>query len=180
VTDSTSTNEDEFYDDASSEFPSPEDLCPTDPKGPVVGRLVAIWAVENGSAKGENGPYPYTESITLVLDDGPNGDLATALIGKAPQRLDLRHSTTGIQSRLRGRVEGVNAKGVPMKYRPMIGRVNTRPSTKYKKGSPAFSIAEPTPEDRAVIDAHKAEIIAINRELEAKDKEAENAAAFDA
>jgi hypothetical protein len=180
VTDSTSTNEDEFYDDATSEFPSPEDLCPADPKGPVVGRLVAIWAVENGTAKGENGTYPYTESVTLVLDDGPDGNLATDLIGPAPQRLDLRHSTTGIQSRLRGRVEGVNAKGVPLKYRPMIGRVNTRPSTKYKKGSPAFSIAEPSAEDRAVIDAHKAEIIAINRELEAKDKAAEDSAAFDA
>lgn len=180
MTDSTSTNEDEFYDDASSAFPSPEDLCPADPKGEVVGRLVAIWALANGTAKGENGPYPFTESVTLVLDDGPNGDLATDLIGAAPQRLDLRHSTTGLQSRLRGRVEGINAKGVRLKYRPLIGRVNTRPSTKYKKGSPAYSISEPSVEDRAIIEAHKAQIIAINRELEAKDKAAEDSAAFDA
>lgn len=173
--------EDEFYDEATEAFPSIEDLVPlANSKNPdTVGRLVAIWAIENGSSKGENGTYPWTNTVTLVLDDGPDGDQSTDLVGPAPQKLNLRHSTTGIQSRLAPRVEGTNKAGVPLRFRPMIGRVNTKASTRYKKGSPAVSISAPTEADQAIILAHKDLIISINKELENKANKAEDEAAFE-
>lgn len=183
-----SVDQDEFYDDATEAFPSVDDLAPlASAKNPdTIGRLVAIWAVKNGEAKGDNGTYPYTESITLVLDDGPDGDQATELVGPAPVRLELRHSTTGICSRLKPRVAGkgkatdAHPEGVPLRFRPMLGRVNTKASTKYKKGSPAVSIAAPSDADREIINRHKDLIIAINRELEADAAKNEDQAAFDA
>jgi hypothetical protein len=186
-----STTGDEFYDDATEAFPSVADLAPlADNKNPTTtGRLVAIWALSNGTEQGDNGPYPVTESITLVLDDGPDGDQATELIGPAPVELQLRHSTTGIQSRLAPRVDGMSkprraedgtilAPAVPLKFRPMLGRVNTRPSTKYKKGSPAVSIAKPTDEDRAIVKRYEADIRAINKRLEEKAAAIEDQAGF--
>lgn len=185
MTEQTQTNqgagdEDEFYDDATSAFPSIEHLAPSVPPNFGAGRLVAVWAKENGSAKSATSgkDYGYTETLTLVLDDGPDGDQVNDLVPAAPQRLDLRHSTTGLYSRLRLRVEGVNAKGVPLKFRPMIGRINTQAS-RNNKNVPAYSIAEPTDADRAIVLAHKAEIIAINKELEAKASKSEDDAAFD-
>jgi hypothetical protein len=158
----------EFYDDATEAFPSVDDLAPlADKNNPTTeGRLVAIWALENGEDKGDNGMYPWTKTITLVLDDGPEGDQTTELVGPAPVRLELRHSTVGIQSRLAPRVRGVDKNDVPLRFRPMIGRVNTRPSTKYKKGSPAVSIAKPSDSDRAVVMANADLIRKINAELE--------------
>jgi hypothetical protein len=187
-----STTEDEFYDDATEAFPSVDDLAPLaskqNPK--TEGRLVAIWAKSNGSAQGENGPYGFTETITLVLDDGPNGDQATELVGAAPVELELRHSTQGIHTRLKPRVEGMTKAvkdedgtvirpSVSMRFRPMIGRINTQPSTKYKKGSPAFSISAPTDEDRAIVKQHADQIREINAKLEKKAAEAEDAKAFE-
>lgn len=179
--DVNTTSEDEFYDDATESFPSVEDLVPlANSKNPdSVGRLVAIWAISNGQAKGENGMYGYTETVTLVLDDGPEGDQATDLVGVAPQKLNLRHSTMGIHSRLAPRVEGTNKAGVPLRFRPMIGRVNTKASTKYKKGSPAVSISAPTEADQEIIQQHKALIISINKEMESKATKAEDEAAFE-
>lgn len=183
--------EEDFYDDATENFPSVDDLVPlASGKNPeTVGRLVAIWALENGSAQGEKEPYPFTETVTLVLDDGPDGDQVTDLVGPAPVELKLRHSTKGIQSRIGPRVDGwtrakrndageVTVPSVPMKWRPMIGRVNTKPSTLYKKGSPAVSISLPTDADRAIIEKHKALIKEINARMEAKDADNETAQAF--
>jgi hypothetical protein len=191
----TDPNENEFYDEATEEFPSVNDLVPLadQKKNPTsTGRLVAIWPLENGESPKSNGTgvYPWTDSITLVLDDGPDGDQATNLIGEAPQEVKLRHSTAGIQTRLAPRLEGMTkprrhpetkeiiAPAVPQRFRPMIGRVNTRPSTVQKGGSLAISIAKPTKEDEAIIQAHKALIIEINQRLEKKDTEAEDAKAF--
>lgn len=176
-------NEDDFYDDATSAFPSVDDLAPQNGMGD--GRLVAIWAKSNGEAKSStNGKmYGYTETVTLVLDDGPTGQDYTELIastshGIEPVRVDLRHSTTGIHSRLKPRIEGRNKAGVSLKWRPMIGRVNTQPSTANKK-VPAFSISEPTDSDREIINRHKDLIISINREMEAKEGATEDKAAFE-
>lgn len=176
-------DEDDFYDEATTAFVSVDDLVP--PKGaePGPGRLVAIWALENGTAKGDNGVYPYTETITLVLDDGLNGDLFTDLAPSTsdgnPVRLDLRHSTTMVHAQLRSRVEGRNSKGIRLKYRPAIGRLNTRASTKYKKGSAAVSLGEPTAADMEIVQRHKALIISINKEIQAKDTKSEDDQAFD-
>lgn len=175
-------DDEEWMDAAKAGFPSVDDLAPlaSGANPDTTGRLVAIWAQENGTAKGESGGnYGYTETLTLVLDDGPNGDQITEMVGAAPVRVELRHSTVGIHSRLKPRVDGVNAKGVKLRYRPMIGRINTKASTKYKKGSPAFSISEPTAEDMVIAKRYKDMIIAINAELEAADKSAEDSEAFE-
>jgi hypothetical protein len=188
----TDTMQDEYYDDATEAFPSVDDLAPLaskqNPK--TEGRLVAVWAKENGTAKGENGPYGYTETLTLVLDDGPEGDQFTDLIGPAPVELELRHSTQGIHTRLKPRVEGMTKPvkaddgtvlrpSVPMRFRPMIGRINTQPSTKYKKGSPAFSISAPTEADREIVQRYADQIREINKRLEANEAKVTNAEAFE-
>ena len=181
MTEQTNTPaEDEFYDDATSAFPSIEHLAPSVPPNFGAGRLVAVWAKENGTAKSStnNKDYGFTETVTLVLDDGPDGDQVNELVPAAPQRLDLRHSTTGLYSRLRLRVEGVNAKGVPLRFRPMIGRINTQAS-RNNKNVPAYSIAEPADADREIVMQFKDDIVAINKELEAKAAKSEDDAAFE-
>jgi hypothetical protein len=175
----TAPAEDEFYDDATSDFAKIEHLAPSTPPNYGAGRLVAIWALKNGERKNDEGKlYPWTETVTLVLDDGPDGDQASEMVGTAPVRLDgLQHSTTGLVARLSKRVEGVNAKGVKLKYRPMIGRVNTQASKKNKNVA-AFSIAEPTDDDRKIVQQYKDLIISINQELEAKDAKSADENAF--
>lgn len=184
VNGTTAGQDEDFYDDATSAFPSVEDLAPQDGMGE--GRLVAIWAKSNGTAVSATSgkPYGYTETLTLVLDDGPDGGVYTELIpstggGDEPARLELRHSTTGIHSRLRPRVEGKHSKtGVPLRWRPMLGRVNTQASKANKK-VPAYSISEPTDSDRELIQRHKALIVSINQELEKAESEAADAAPFE-
>jgi hypothetical protein len=185
--------EDEFYDEANDEFPSVNDLvvgAHNKIKDQVDGRLVAIWARENGVGKGQDGPYDYTDALVLVLDDGPDGTHVTDLIGSAPQELPLRFSTKGIQSRLAPRVDGMtpvkrDADGnvivpsVPQKFRPMTGRVNARPNTTRKDGSPPIGIAKPTDEDKVILQKFKEQIIEINQRLEAKATQAEDAKAFE-
>jgi hypothetical protein len=185
--------EDEFYDDTSDEFPSVNDLvvgAHNKIKDQVNGRLVAIWARENGVGKGQDGPYPYTDALVLVLDDGPDGTHVTDLIGPAPQELPLRFSTKGIQSRLAPRVDGMTpvkrdadgnvvAPSVPLKFRPMTGRVNARPNTTRKDGSPPIGIAKLTDEDKVILQKFKEQIIEINQRLESKATQAEDAKAFE-
>lgn len=190
----TAVADDEFYDEATNEFPSVNDLVPGAHnmiKDTVLGRLVAIWALENGTRKNDSGgTYEYTDAIVLVLDDGPDGKQVTDLVPAAPWEGKLRFSTAGTQSRLAPRVDGwtkakkgedgkVIVPSVPMKFRPMIGRINARPSTKVKNGSPAISIASPEPEDKPTIQKFKADIVEINKRLEAKATAAEDAAAFE-
>jgi hypothetical protein len=179
---------DDFYDDATAGFPKAEHLAPSVPPKFGPGRLVAIWARENGKRKNDKGEvYPFVDTITVTLDDGPDGDLtgpgwsedAVELVPPGVQRLELQHSTGGLVARLSKRVEGVNAKGIKLKYRPMIGRINTQAS-KNNKNVAAFSVSEPTDEDRSIVDKHREMIIGINQELEAKDKAKEDEAAFDA
>ena len=186
-------NEDEFYEDATESFPSVADLIPVANntiKGEVAGRLVGIWAAKNGMQKKDDGStYPYTEGTVIVLDNGPDGDQATDLIGEAPQEVYLRFSTTGTQSRLTNRVEGmtkvkrdedgkVMVPARPQRFLPMFGRINARPSTKHKGGNPAIGISAPTDADREIIRRYKAEIVEISQRMEAKEHEREEAEAF--
>jgi hypothetical protein len=194
MSDVTTEFEDEFYDDATEEFPSVNDLCPganNTIKGQVDGRLVAIWAKANGTQKKDDGStYGYTEGYVLVLDNGPDGDQATELVGAAPWEGSLRFSTGGTHSRLAPRVEGMTkarrdddgnvlAPSVPQRWRPMIGRINAKPSTKVKNGSPAIGISAPTAEDKAIIGRFRAEIVEINGRMEAADTEKADAQAFE-
>lgn len=175
------TPEDEdWMDGATSAFPSIENLAPSIRGTFGPGRLVAIWAVENGTAVSTTQAgktYGYTETVTLVLDDGPEGGQTDELVGPAPVKLDLRHSTVGLHSRLKPRVTGINAKGIKLKYRPIIGRINTQES-KNSKNQAAFSIAEPTAEDMVTARKYKDMILSINAEMEAKDEADETAEAF--
>jgi len=189
------TSEDEeWMDGASATFAKAEHLAPSLPPNFGDGRLVAIWAQENGTRKSTNPggkDYPFVSTVTLVLDEGTNGQdwltgangwdaEASTVIPAAPVRLDdFQHSTGGLVARLSKRVTGVNVKtGTPLKYRPMIGRMNTRASAQ-NKNVPAFSISEPTAADMVIARKYADMIKGINAELEAKDKKTEDQAAFE-
>ena len=171
---STRTNEDEFYDDATSDFPKAEHLAPSVPPNFGAGRLLAIWALSEGTRKNDEGkPYPFVETITVTLDDGPDGldapgwsEDAARLVEPGVQRLDkFQHSTGGLVSRLQKRLTGKTKDGVPLRFRPLIGRINTQPSSRNKH-VPAFSIATPSDTDRETIRTHGDMIRSINAELE--------------
>ncbi len=154
--------EDEFYDDAQETFPGKEDLKD---------RLVAIWALENGHDTNDRGEkYPTVQTITMVLDDGPEGYQATVIRDgenspnrvpsvqdEGPQEVRLRWSTNGLVSRLAPRV-GKTVK-------PMLGRINSRPN-KTKGHSASWSISEPTAQDKDTANRYKAAILAKIQEVQ--------------
>lgn len=161
------TDELELFDDAQEEFPGKEDLKD---------RLVLVWATgKHGQRKGANGkPYDWYETITLVLDDGPNwtgrkivdGDskpiLVPAVADEGPQRLDpFQWSTGGMTSRLANRVQGDK----PKSFKPFLGRINSRPNSQ-KGFNASWSIAEPTADDKATAVRYAGLIKQIGAELE--------------
>ena len=180
-TNPTPDGDEEYFDSATSEFPAKEDLN---------GRLVAIWNTgKTGTRKSDNGTeYPYVETVTLVLDDGPGDWYATnikrmAIDGKGdpttgtddclvpsvrlngPQRLDdFQWSAVGVYSRASKRKVG---------DRPMIGRINSKKNAK-KGFSDAWSIAEMTEEDK--VTARK--YVGLFREISAEMQSAADQAAF--
>lgn len=174
------TSEDEeWMDGASSAFPKIENLAPAIPPNYGAGRLVAIWALKNGTRKGDSGVYPFVETVTLVLDNGPDGKQTDDLVGPAPVKLEgFQHSTVGLVSRLGKRVDGTNARGIRTKYRPLIGRINTQAS-KVNKNVAAFSIAEVTAEDMVIVRKYQEMIKGVNAALEAADAKSEDDAAFE-
>lgn len=165
---STTAPEDEFYDEATEAFPGKEDLKD---------RLVAVWVLDRGQDKNTDGKfYPFVKTITLVLDDGPDGysptsvkdgetvpNLVPSVAEDGPQELAIRWSTSGMVARLDPRL------GKTLK--PMIGRINSRPN-KVKGRSASWSIAAPTDEDKAtardLADAIKAITARVEAEANAK------------
>jgi hypothetical protein len=136
----TDTTEDlELFDDAKEAFPAKEDLKD---------RLVAIFVTgKTGQRKSEatGKMYDWVETITLVLDDGPDGtsfsDLVPSTSPDAPVVLDgFQWTPVGLTSRLLPRANAKNP-------RPMRGRINSRPNTK-KGFSDSWSISEPTEGDK--------------------------------
>ena len=155
------TQDDEFFDSATSEFPAKEDLKD---------RLVAIWNTgKTGERKNDRGEmYPYVETVTLVLDDGPDGwsakrfdgdpNLVPSVAENGPQRLDgFQWSTKGVYSRTTNRRVG---------DRPMIGRINSM-KNKSKGMNDAWSIAEMTEDDRVVARQFTDQFRAITQEMQA-------------
>ncbi len=198
MTDVNGALEDEFYEDANDEFPSVgNDLivgAHSGIKAEILGRLVAIWPRESGTDKGKNGDYAWTDGICLVLDDGPDGTMHTDLIGPAPVELPLRFSTTGIQSRLGPRLDGMTkpkrdedgqiiVPSRPQKYLPMIGRVNARPA-KEKGNNPPIGIRMMLKgegggvDERPIAKKYEREIREISAKLKAKDETVAEAEAF--
>lgn len=181
----TQPQEDEFFDSATSEFPAKEDLN---------GRLVAIWNTgKEGKRQSEvtGKSYPYVETVTVVLDDGP-GDwyatnakrMANGIDGPAagvddclvpsvrlngPQQLDgFQWSATGVYSRtVRREPYG----------KPMIGRINSR-KNKTKGMSDAWSIAECTPEDMEIARSHRDYIMRTTADLKAAHQQVSDDEAF--
>jgi hypothetical protein len=170
----TSTNQDDFYDDATDGFAKVEHLAPSLPPKFGQGRLLAIWVTGEGKRKNDQGEfYPFVETVTVTLDDGPDGldaqgwsPEAAELVPEGFQRLDkFQHSTGGLVARLAKRLTGRDKNGTPLRFRPLIGRINTQPSSKNKNVA-AYSISTPTDSDREIIRAHGDAIRAINAELE--------------
>lgn len=167
----TQPNEDEFFDSATSEFPAKEDLKD---------RLVAIWYTGNhgtrvGKAPGAK-PYGWAETVTLVLDDGPNGwsetrqdgdpNLVPSVAENGPQKLDkFQWSTGGVYSRVSKR---------PVGGKPMIGRINSRKNS-VKGFNDAWSIAEMTDEDREIARKY----VGLFREIAEDLDKAQDSQAFD-
>jgi hypothetical protein len=181
VTDNVNTpvDDDEYYDDTTVDFPNVEHLAPSTPPNFGEGRLVAIYALKNGMGKGDNGEYPFTETITVALDDGPEGDQVHELVGAAPFRVEMRHSTGYIHAKLAKRVDGKHPKsGRPLRFLPLIGRVNTQTSKK-SKNQPAFGLAPKTDDDLVILERHKPLLKAITAELEAAEKAKDDADGFD-
>lgn len=134
---------DEMFTAAKNEFAAKEDLKD---------RLVAIFPTgKTGTRKSEanSKDYPWIETVTVVLDDGPDGSSFTELVPAAPQVIvGFQWSAAGLVARLNPMV----SKPVPM---ALVGRINSRKNS--KKGlADAWSIAEPTPEDMAKAREHGA------------------------
>ncbi len=143
----------ELFDTAKAEFPSRFDLKD---------RLCLIWVTgRNGKRKGENGEYDWFDTYTLVLDD-PNGSqdwngkvfdteketerdtLVPSVVQTGePQLLkNFQYSFGGMTARLSPRVSGQ----VPATYKPMLGRINSRPN-KRRGMAASWSVAEPTADE---------------------------------
>lgn len=162
---------DEFYDEANEEFPSKEDLKD---------RLVAIWVSgTKGTRKGNDGKmYPWVETTTLVIDDGPDGKSTTDLVGPALVKLDnFQWSVGGMTSRLLPRIKAVDEGGNRI-FKPMVGRINSR-KNKTKGFSDSWSIAKPTEEDKVKLRAIQDKLEAITETVRKESTEAEDSAAFD-
>jgi len=180
----TGTNEDEFYDEAADEFPTKEDF---------EDRLVAIWPTgKTGTRPSEQAgqdPYPWVETITMALDDGPDGtagtgnrsDKAPYLVGPAgtPEAVAeaFQWSATGVYSRVQPRIRKKLADGEP-DYRPVIGRINRRKNAK-KGFSDSWSLGKPTEDDKPTVKAHEQAIRAMTARVAKERGEAEDAAAFE-
>lgn len=148
MTDTASTTEDlELFDNAKQDFPSKYDLRD---------RLVAIWVTgKQGTRPGQNGgePYPWVETVTLVMDDpggvqdwnglvkNEDGDLVETLVpsvvAEGPARLDrFQWSAGGIATRLLPRITLKDKQTDQPIYRPYIGRINERKSTQKGRNNP--------------------------------------------
>jgi hypothetical protein len=175
----TAPAEDEFYDEANEEFPGKEDLKD---------RLVAVWVTgKTGKRVSADGkPYPYVETVTLVLDDGPEWtgkrqDGTPNLVGTAPAQLDnFQWSTEGMVARLTPRINAKHAESGEPNYRPMVGRINSR-KNKVKGYSDSWSIAAPSEDDKALLRTPevKAQLARITAEVTKLRAETEDQAAFD-
>jgi len=163
MTDTTNTTEDlELFDDAKEEFPAKEDL---------ESRLVAIWVTgKHGKRKSEASgtSYDWYETITLVMDDGPEGTSFTDLVPSVAAtgdaiRLDgFQWSAGGMVARLQSRVTGDK----PNTFKPLRGRINKRKNAR-KGFSDSWSISEPTEADKETSRRYAEQVRKIMAELQA-------------
>ena len=149
--------DDDFFDDAKSEFPAKEDLKD---------RLVAIFAVgpvgNRPSTADPRKSYPYVETVTVVLDNGPDGTSHTALVPEVqdnPIALQgFQWSVAGVVARTKPRV------GTELALRPVVGRINSM-KNKKKGFSDAWSIAEPTDADKETVRKFRAQLLDVREQI---------------
>ena len=185
----------DLFDDAQEEFAGKEDLKD---------RLVAIWVTGlHGKRKSDaagSRPYDWYETVTLVLDDGPNWDgfkvvdderkpmLVPSVAAEGPQRLDLlQYTQSGLTARLSARVNlsgqvpvinGDPIKDKPKTNRPMLGRINSR-KNKIQGRSPSWSISEPTAEDKIIARKYNDLLAQVTAEMEKAGQQQDKADEFD-
>lgn len=182
MTDTTAPEQVDLFDDAQEEFPGKEDLKD---------RLVLIWVTgKHGVRKSDKAgskPYDWYETVTLVIDDGPNwngnkivdGESVPMLIPsvkeEGPQQIDFQYGQKGLTTRLAQRVRlspgqpQINGPAVidkPKTFSPMLGRINSQPN-KTKGFNAAWSIGKPTDADKQVARKYNDLIEQISKELEA-------------
>ncbi len=182
MTDTTTPETVDIFDDAQEEFPGKEDLKD---------RLVLIWATgKHGVRKSDQAgskPYDWYETITLVIDDGPNwngkkivdGESVPMLVPSVkedgPQRIDFQYGQKGLTSRLAQRVNlspvqpTINGQPVidkPKTFAPMLGRINSQ-KNKQAGFNAAWSIGKPTDADKVIARKYNDLIAQISKELEA-------------
>ena len=193
----TPVEDDDFFDNATGGFPKVDHLAPSLYPKYGMGRLIAVWPTEKAFGKPKRaGDPPYTlfKTITLVLDDGPQGKVDgegwdpetlqfVPPVADKPARYDnFQHSTTWMVSLLERRWTARNPRtDVPMKFRPVIGRMETQGSSNNPKVA-AYALREATEAELDKIrntPAWKNAIIQINQELEKAAQQAEDDKAFD-
>jgi hypothetical protein len=161
----------DLVDDSQETFPTKDDMKD---------RLVLVWVTGKfGSRQSEatKKTYPWVETVTMVIDDGPNwtgqvmdSDSQTLRESRIPSVAEagptvlenFQFSFGGMVSRLQQRI---SPDGKPKTFKPMLGRINSRPN-KTKGMAPSWSVASPTPEDHAVIPKYAAQIREISAQLE--------------
>jgi len=131
------TEDNDPFDSATSEYLTMDDLATGGPGHKTdapVGRLLIIWAQGmRTDLPGTNGTYDAVEARYVVLD----GD-TTEKIDTIPCVVtDGLFSAGQFVSKLKHRVGG----------KPLLGRVDSRPSTRNKKVL-AYGFADPTETDK--------------------------------
>jgi hypothetical protein len=151
-------NDDGLFDAATDTFPRRNDLRD---------RLVVIYPTgKHGERKSEDGKsYPWYETTTVVLDDGPDGwqeqvpdddgdltpNLVPSVADVGPQVLkNFQWSATGLVSRIQTKVPGRDGKPGSI-----VGRINVM-KNKIKGRSAPWSISKPTDADMVTARQYRA------------------------
>lgn len=164
--------DDDLFEPAKTEFPAKEDLKD---------RLVAIYPtgkVGTRLSAANNKQYGWVETITVVLDDGPEGVSYTDLVplvnenepGTPVVLRNFQWSAAGIFSRIDQKRTNPSVPGT-------VGRINSRPNS--KKGlADAWSISTPTEEEMAIARKYADVCRAVREEIKAERQKLEDEAAF--
>jgi hypothetical protein len=142
-------DDDGLFDAATDTFPRRNDM---------VDRLVVVYPTgKHGTRPSEDGKsYPWYETTTVVLDDGPEGwqeqvkdddgdwtpNLIPSVVDNGPQVLtNFQWSATGLVSRIQTKLPDANGRPGSI-----VGRINVM-KNKVKGRSAPWSIAKPTEAD---------------------------------
>ena len=163
-------DDDDLFEPAKNEFPAKEDLKD---------RLVVIYPTGKSGERKSNATgkmYPWRESTTIVLDDGPDGhsftDLVPSVKAGGPIVLTgFQWTPKGIEARMSQKPSSAEKVG------SIVGRINSI-KNKQKGLADPWSIAPPTEEDMALARQHSAVCAAARDEIKKSHQQLEDEAAF--